>query len=137
MARFNLIGFNFPRGSKFEDGWGPVPEPRYCPIHPGTRVVHFSDEKDPDILRCPRCGCTPILEKDTVPDEGIKPKHNKQTTQIISVKGRKKKYYDKQGNEITDETLLADIARGVTVISYREDKVEGDVKKPKRHVVKK
>jgi hypothetical protein len=78
---------------------------------------------------------TPILEKDTVPDEGIKSKHNKQTTQIISGKGRKKKYYDKRGNEITDETLLADIAKGVTVISYREDKVEGDSRKPKRHII--
>jgi hypothetical protein len=39
----------------------------------------------------------------------------------------KRKYYDKQGNEINDETLLDDIARGATVISYREEK-SGEIK---------
>ncbi len=32
------------------------------------------------------------------------------------------KYYDKQGNEINDEQLLKDIANGMNVISYNEDK---------------
>ena len=72
----------------------------------------------------------------TFPDEGIKPKHNKQQTKIITAK-KQKKHYDSHGNEITDETLLQDVARGIKVISYREDKVEGDPKKPARHVVKK
>jgi hypothetical protein len=46
-------------------------------------------------------------------------------------------HYDQQGNLINDEQLLKDISRGLKVISYREDKVEGDPRKPKRHVVRK
>ena len=33
-----------------------------------------------------------------------------------------KMYYDKQDNEINDETLLQDIAHGANVISYHEEK---------------
>ena len=42
---------------------------------------------------------------------------------VITAK-KKKKCYDKQGNLITDETLLQDIASGKTVISYSEEKIE-------------
>ena len=41
-----------------------------------------------------------------------------QTTQIKVI--GKKKYHDKQGNEINDEQLLKDMAIGKTVISYKE-----------------
>ena len=41
-------------------------------------------------------------------------------TAIITGKKQNKKYYDKQGNLITDETLLADVERGENVISYNE-----------------
>jgi len=44
----------------------------------------------------------------------------------------KKKYYDKQGNLINDEQLLKDIANGMNVISYNEQK-SGE----ERHIVKK
>lgn len=46
---------------------------------------------------------------------------------------KKKKYYDKQGNEINDETLLKDIARGVKVIRYHEQKSG----KERHHIVRK
>ena len=42
------------------------------------------------------------------------------------------KHYDKQGNEINDGQLLKDLARGVYVISYNEQK-SGE----ERHVVRK
>jgi len=58
------------------------------------------------------------------------------TTKIITAK-KQKKYYADNGNIITDETLIQDIQRGAHVISYREDKVEGDPMKPKRHIVHK
>ena len=70
-------------------------------------------------LRCPTCGYT--YKKEEAPnEEGISIKHNKQQTRIISAKNKNKKYYDKQGNLITDETLLQDIANGANVISYHE-----------------
>ena len=37
---------------------------------------------------------------------------------------KKKKYYDKQGNLITDKTLIQDIQQGKTVISYKEEKID-------------
>jgi len=76
------------------------------------------------------CGTT-YLENDTSTEERIKPKHTNQQTKIITPK-KKKKYYDKQGNEINDEQLLKDIARGVKVIRYHEQKSGKE-----RHVVRK
>jgi len=35
---------------------------------------------------------------------------------------KKKKYYDKQGHEINDPDLIAEVQRGATVISYHEEK---------------
>jgi uncharacterized Zn finger protein (UPF0148 family) len=110
--RFNLIGFDFQRYSII-----PPEKFKHCIVHPGIRLVSKPDE--PGVLWCPKCGTT-YLEKDTSTEERIKPKHTKQQTKIIQAK-KSKKYYDKQGNEINDETLLKDIANGKTVISYSED----------------
>jgi hypothetical protein len=67
----------------------------------------------------------PYTEKDTAAEERFNlefgPKSTK--TQIIGPKNKQKKYYDRQGNEINDETLIQDIQRGATVISYREEKL--------------
>jgi hypothetical protein len=77
------------------------------------------------------CGTT-YQEKDTSIEETVKAKFNpKQQTKIITAK-KQKKYYDKQGNEINDETLLKDIARGVKVIRYHEQKSGKE-----RHIVRK
>ena len=86
---------------------------------------------------CPQYG-TSYLPKDTATEENFEPTASpKSQTKIIQAKKKQKKQVDSQGNEINDEQLLKDIARGVKVISYREDKVEGDPKNPKRHVVRK
>jgi len=42
---------------------------------------------------------------------------------------KKRKYYDKFGNEITDQTLIQDVLQGKTVISYHEEK-SGEKDKP-------
>src|SRR5215218_2615700 len=114
MIKFNMIGFNFPRD--------PPENPekyKHCVIHPGNRLIPKIDQ--PDLLWCPICG-TSYQEKDTLTDERFMPKFGTQSkTRIITAK-KKKKYYDDNGNDITDETLLQDIARGAHVISYREEK---------------
>jgi uncharacterized Zn finger protein (UPF0148 family) len=122
--RFNLIGFNFPRASRI-----PADKYKHCVIHTGTRLISKPDE--PGVLYCPICGTSPYQEKDTLTDEAMKAKHTKQQTKIVQAK-KKKKYYDKQGNKINDETLLKDIARGANVISYNEVK-SGE----ERHIVQK
>ena len=64
----------------------------------------------------------PYAEKDTAKDERFIPESGPQSkTRIITGK-MKKKYYDQSGNVITDEDLIADIQRGATVISYKEEK---------------
>jgi hypothetical protein len=109
----NIIGFNFPNSSK----WVPT---KHCIIHHGTRLVSKLDE--PGVLWCTQCGM-PYTEKDTAAEERFNPEFGPSNkTNIISAKNKKKKYYDKQGNEINDQTLLDDIARGATVISYHEEK---------------
>lgn len=120
-----MIGFNFPRASSI-----PPEKYKHCIVHPGIRVISKLDE--PGVLYCPQCGTT-YPEKDTATEETMKPKHTKQTTKIISPK-KQKKYYDKQGIEITDEALIADIQRGATVYRYHEEK-SGEEKK--RHIVRK
>ena len=110
--KFNLIGFNF----------SPKLEYKHCAIHPGSRLVQKID--DPDMLWCPTCG-TSYSIKETGTDEKIKSRFGPNAkSKIISPKP-KIKYYDSQGNEITDETLIQDIMRGANVIYYREDKPEG------------
>jgi hypothetical protein len=75
------------------------------------------------VLWCTQCGM-PYTEKDTAAEERFNPEFGPKSTkiQIISAKKKNKKYFDKQGNEINDETLMQDIQRGATVYDYHEDK---------------
>lgn len=132
--QWNLIGFNFGKRYKWQgDGWDGTTEYRHCPFHPGMRLIRVKDQLG--LLQCIKCG-SKYLENEAPNEEGIQVKHtNKQQPKIITAK-KKKKHYDKQGNEINDEQLLKDIANGMNVIEYHEYKVEGDPKKPKRHVVR-
>jgi hypothetical protein len=123
---FNIIGFNFPRKYyKWQEGFDypePVPQ-KTCVIHPGVLVVQMKG-KDQDLLFCRECG-TQYKEDDTLSEENFVPESGPTSnTIIISGKNKKKKYYDKQGNLITDPTLIQDIQQGKTVISYREDKAD-------------
>ena len=103
--RFNIIGFSN------ED----IIEYKHCPLDLAVRLI-----KTKRGLTCPTCGY--IYTKEEAPnEEGVTIKHNKQQTKIVTGK-RKKRYYDKQGNEINDPDLIADIQRGANVISYHEEK---------------
>ena len=128
--KFNIIGFDFQNYSNIDpQKW------KHCVVHPGSRLISKLDE--PGVLMCPKCGTT-YLPKDTISEENFKPSASPKTQTRIMTPKKKKKYYDKQGNEINDETLLKDLARGtIKIISYNEYKTEGDPKKPKRHVVRK
>jgi DNA-directed RNA polymerase subunit M/transcription elongation factor TFIIS len=125
MAKFNIIGFNFPRDRRYpwqKDGWV-MPEKIYrtCPIHHG---ILLPKKGEIGVLICLECG-TEYSEKDTGIEERFKaefgPRSNQ--TKIVTAKKRKKKYYDKNGNLITDPTLIQDIQRGANVISYKEEKL--------------
>lgn len=64
-------------------------------------------------------------------EEGLKGKFKgKQETMIISGKSRKK-YLDRQGNEINAEIIM-EIHRGNTVISYHEEKQVQDTIRSKK-----
>jgi len=98
MAKFNIIGF----WDKPQSRWRPT---KTCVIHYGTILVPEKDkngEYEPGVLWCPECG-TPYLEKDTATEEQVKsmfgPSSNR--SRIIQAK-KKRKFYDKQGNLITD-----------------------------------
>jgi hypothetical protein len=106
--KFNIIGF-----SNYENK-----ENKHCVHHQGTRLIQ--DLYDPDKLFCPTCGVS-YLPKDTGIDEKVKIRHSPegQQSRIISPK-KKKKYYDKQGHEITDPSVIADIQSGKTIIYYNE-----------------
>jgi hypothetical protein len=110
MKGWNIIGFNFPNYSMIDPSkW------KHCVVHPGSRLISKPDE--PGTLFCPLCGTT-YLPKDTATDENFDPKFDSKTqTKIFQVR-KQKKYYDKQGNLINDETLLKDLANGKVVISY-------------------
>lgn len=111
--KFNLIGFSFQN----------EPAKKHCVIHPGTRLIQKED--DPDVWYCTMCG-TVYLEKDTGNDENITSEYGPtQQTSIISAK-KKKKFYDKSGNEITDPELIKEIMQGANVISYHETKIGND-----------
>jgi hypothetical protein len=74
-------------------------------------------------LQCLECGTT-FLEHEAPTDDEVKGKFKRQQTQIITAKSKTKKHYDQQGNLITDPDLIDLIeGGGITVISYREDKV--------------
>lgn len=98
-GRFNIIGF----GS--ED----IIEYKQCPLDPGIRLEKIKGE-----LRCPKCGYT-YRKEEAVNEESVKVKHLQTKPAIITAK-KKKKYYDKSGNEIKDPDLF-----GKNVISYHED----------------
>ena len=105
--KFNIIGFS--NTVNYEN--------KHCVVHPGTRLIQKLD--DPDLLWCPTCG-TSYSDKEAGTDEKIKSRFGpNQQTRIISPRSTKK-YYDKQGNEITDPDLIAEIQRGANVISYHE-----------------
>ena len=117
MAKFNIIGF----WDKPQSRWTPT---KTCPYHHCV-LIPKRDESgvyEPGVLQCPECG-TPYLEKDAETEEQIKGKHRKQQSRIVQPK-KKKKYYDKQGNEITDPDLIQDIKQGKTVVYYKEEKLE-------------
>jgi uncharacterized Zn finger protein (UPF0148 family) len=127
--KFNIIGFGFNYSNIDPQRW------KHCVVHPGNRLISKPDE--PGTLFCPICG-TSYLPKYTTTEENFDPTASpNQQTKIISAKKKNKKFYDKQGNLINDEQLLKDIANGKVAISYNECKVEGDPKKPKRHVIRK
>jgi uncharacterized Zn finger protein (UPF0148 family) len=123
QKKFNIIGFNFQSSDRY------IPS-KTCVIHYGTALISKLDE--PGTLWCPLCGTT-YLQEDTATDEAMKGKFKQQQTRIVSPRKKAKKYYDKQGNLITDETLIQDIERGATVYSYREEK---SGKENEHHVVR-
>jgi hypothetical protein len=135
VKRWNLIGFDFPPNSKMykwqgdgEDGWSGRPVIRHCIYHPGTRLKQNKDYK----LECPKCGFI-YLENEAPNEEGIQFQHsNKQQPRIISAKSNKKKYYDKQGNLITDPSLIRLAKEGKNILYYNEQKAEEPVKPKKR-----
>ena len=104
--KFNIIGFNN----------NPTIRHRQCVYHPGVSLIQSLE--DPNKLFCPSCGSS-YLPSDTSPDDVYKSRFGTQQTKIISPR-KQNKYYDKQGNEINDPDLIADIQRGATVVSYQE-----------------
>ena len=127
LAKFNIIGFRPVPSSP----WRPT---LHCVIHPGTRLVHMQGDEDPNIFRCCECGGIGYKQDEGLADEQIHskfgPSSNK--TKIVQPK-RKKKYYDDNGTEINDPTLIQDIKQGKTVVYYNEQKSGED----KPHVVRK
>ena len=99
--RFNIIGFqNY-------SNWRPT---KSCPIDHAILIPRRNIETGEDMpgLMCPRCGCS-YSENEAPSEEGIKGKFSGKTeTRIITARNTKK-YYDKQGNLITDPDLIADI----------------------------
>ena len=112
--KFNIIGFDFPNSIRI-----PADKYKHCVVHPGSRLISKPDE--PGMLMCPLCG-TSYLPKDTISEERFDPSATPKTQTRIFTPKKQKKYYDQSGNEINDETLLKDIARGANVIRYYEDK---------------
>lgn len=126
--KFNIIGLGL--------NYSTIPPDKYkhCVIHPGIRLTSKPDE--PGVLWCCQCG-TPYLPKDTISEERFEADHGPTNkTRIITGNKRKMRYVDETGNEITDPTLINDMIKGIHVIRYEEYKVEGDAKKPERHVLK-
>jgi|KBSMisStandDraft_5_1062788.scaffolds.fasta_scaffold690623_1 hypothetical protein len=133
--KVNTIGFNFPKYSN----WRPS---KRCVIHAGRLLIPFKNENgvfEPNVLMCPDCG-TRYLEHEATNEEGIQAKFSGQSkTMIVSAKGRAKKYYDSNGNLISDPELIQEVQRGaVRVISYHEEKSGEDVfKVDNKHLVRK
>lgn len=113
MVKFNMIGFNFSNPSNYSG----YDEYRHCAIHKGSRLI--KDEKEPDLLFCPQCGCRyPV--KDTVTKQNIQSKINPNSgTKIITGK-TKRKFYDSFANLIPqdDKETLQDLAAGRKIVYY-------------------
>ncbi len=102
----NIIGFSTPNIKH-----------RHCVIHPGVRLISKLDEAD--VLWCTECG-TPYTISDTGIDDNIQARHGPNiSTKVISTH-KKKKYYDKQGNEITDPEIIQLAKEGKTIVHYSE-----------------
>lgn len=102
--KFNIIGF----------GTEDITEYKHCPLDPGVRLIKIKGD-----LKCPTCGY--IYTKEDAPNEEcVKIKHEQNQTRIVSGRS-KRKYHDKQGNEINDEQLIQDIQQGANIISYHEE----------------
>ena len=117
--RFNIIGFTDHSTRK---------PTKSCVIDHAVLIPRRNLETGEDMpgLMCPRCGM-PYTESEAPTEEGIKGKFSGMTeTRIICAKNRNKRYYDKHGNEINDPDLIEDIQRGMTVISYHEEKHDED-----------
>jgi hypothetical protein len=113
--RFNIIGFTDYSTRK---------PTKSCVIDHAVLIPRRNLDTGEDMpgLMCPRCGMS-YTESEAPTEERIKGKFSgKQETRIISAKNRNKRYYDKYGNEINDPDLIEDIQRGMTVISYQEEK---------------
>jgi hypothetical protein len=110
--KYNIIGCNFNQQDRTEY--------KQYVIHVGRRLVPKPDA--PGVLWCTNCGWS-YLEKEAPSEEQLRTKFAVgHKTRILTAKTRRKKYYDKQGNEITDPDLIANIQRGPNVISYHEEK---------------
>lgn len=129
--RFNIIGFSN------SSPWRPT---KTCVIHPGRVLVRRVNLETGEFiggLMCPKCGMPYLENEPTATQEGITPKHGKQDTRIITAKSRKK-YVDKQGNEINDPDIIAEIKKGNTVVSYHEEKQGQDtiIDKATRRIIR-
>jgi hypothetical protein len=112
--KFNIIGF-----------FNTIDTKNYqtCSIHPYKRCL--PSKTDPNLVFCPQCG-SEWKKEDTVAAQNIESKFGiNNQTKIVSAK-KKRKFYDKHGNEITDPELIQEMQGGHTVISYQEKKVEGE-----------
>jgi hypothetical protein len=131
MTRFNIIGFG-----NASSPWHPR---KTCPMHHAVLVPKRNESGDyePGMLQCPLCGST-YSEKEAPNQEGISVKHGQQgQTAIISGK-RKKRYFDKQGNEINpdDKDTLDLIRQGYNITYYHEEKTEDNRPGTKRKIIR-
>jgi hypothetical protein len=129
VTRFNIIGFDPAyRQSK----WHPT---KTCPFHYCILIPKKEQNGVYDgMLQCPQCG-TPFSERDAAVPEQIHSMFGPSSgrSRIIQGKNRKKIYFSDDGEEINDEVLLQDVARGAHVLKYHEEKSGED----KPHIVRK
>lgn|SRR5918995_2228712 len=124
IKKFNIIGFG--SNIRTED----PSKFKHCPIHKGSRLIKI--ESEPGMLQCPQCGFQ-YKEKELPPEEGMKGKFPKQADpKIITAKTKKKKYYDKRGNEINqnDPDIMQNVMKGDSILYYHEKRSDED--KPHR-----
>src|SRR5213593_4565548 len=101
VTRFNIIGF-WPAASS------PWRSSLHCVIHPGTRLVHMEGD-EPNIFRCSECGSVGYTESEAITEEKINTMFGPGSSKpaIIQAKKQKKKYFDQQGNEVTDPEIIS------------------------------